>query len=119
MYKLRYTPGFIRDFETIRGDILTVSGSSVIADRYKREFAEKIKKKQKFPQSAIPLYHEEYFTGFYFVHFRAYNAFYVIRDEYMELVRALPSKSDYMRILFGEYYTEDLGAEDELQYLNE
>ncbi len=119
MYKLRYTPQFVSDIEMIREDVFTVSCSDAIADNYIRDFILKIKKRQEFPQSGIPLYYGDFFTGFYFVHFKAYNAFYVIKGEYIELVRALPSKSNYMRTLFGEYYDDDIEDHDNDLYLNE
>lgn len=119
MYQLRYTPQFDSDIDKIREDVFSVSYSDVIADNYIRDFILKIKKKQEFPQSGIPLYYCDFFTGFYFVHFKAYNAFYVIKGEYIELVRALPSKSDYMRILFGEYYMDDIEDRANDLYLNE
>ena len=119
MYKIKYTPDFDLDFDSIKEEVREVSCSDTIADKYMLDFILKIKKKQQFPESGIPLYFEDFFTGYYYVHFKAYNAFYVIKDEYIEMVRALPSKSDYMRVLFGEHYQEDLQASNEPDYLNE
>lgn len=119
MYKIRYTPDFDLDFESIKEEIRQVSCSDTIADKYMKDFILKIKKKQQFPESGIPLFYEDFFTGYYYVHFKAYNAFYVIKGEYIELVRALSSKSDYMRTLFGERYMEELKSANEPDYLNE
>ena len=118
-YTLRYTPKFVSDFELIHADVQQASGSVAIADRYLRDFARKIKSKQLFPESAKKLFVEDAFTGYYFVHFKAYNAFYLIKDGYIELTRALPSKSDYVRVLLGDYYEEDLDSFNEAEYLNE
>ena len=119
MYKLHYSPEFVADFEQIWESVQAISGSIATADRYLRDFTHKIKKKQQFPHSGTPIYFGDYFTGTYLVHFKAYNAFYEIKEDYIELVRALPSKSDYMRILFGEYYEEDQSSSDGTSYLNE
>ena len=103
MYKLRFTPEAIRDMEAVEEDVLEVSGRQDTADRYVDDFLEKIKSKKRFPHSGIPLiYNEELFTGFYFVHFKKYNAFYRIQGEFIEVIRILQAKSDYMAILFGE-----------------
>lgn len=103
MYKLRFTPEAIRDMEAVEEDVLAVSGRQDTADRYVDDFLDKIKAKKRFPQSGIPvIYNDELFTGFYFVHFKKYNAFYRIQGEFIEVIRILQAKSDYMAILFGE-----------------
>jgi len=103
MYKLRFTPEAIRDMEAVEEDVLAVSGRQDTANRYVDDFLDKIKAKKRFPQSGIPvIYNDELFTGFYFVHFKKYNAFYRIQGEFIEVIRILQAKSDYMAILFGE-----------------
>ena len=103
MYKLRFTPEAIRDMEAVEEDVLAVFGRQDTTDRYVDDFLDKIKAKKRFPQSGIPvIYNDELFTGFYFVHFKKYNAFYRIQGEFIEVIRILQAKSDYMAILFGE-----------------
>ena len=52
--------------------------------------------------STIPLRYRGMFTGFYSVNFKAYKAFYRVIEDYIEVLRIIPAKCNYMRILFGE-----------------
>ena len=119
MYKLRYSPRFDMDMQRLKMDILGVSFSSETADKYVKDFITKIENKKSFPHSGSRVYYGDHFTGLYYIHFKAYNAFYRVRGDYMEVLRILPSKSDYLRILIGEYYPEDLISEDISMNINE
>lgn len=82
------------------------SKESDVADRYVNDFIDEIEKKKQFPLSGIPLVYRGLFTGFYIVNFKKYKAFYRVydsyQDNYIEVVRIIMEKMDYMRILFGE-----------------
>ncbi len=82
------------------------SKESDVADRYVNDFIDEIEKKKQFPLSGIPLVYRGLFTGFYIVNFKKYKAFYRVHDSYednyVEVVRIIMEKMDYMRILFGE-----------------
>ena len=101
-YKIRYTPGAQKDMDDIWNGVWEISKDYDTADSYVEDFAAKIAQKKKAPKTGTPLYYRGLFTGFYYVHFKAYNAFYRIKDDYIEVVRVLFSKMDYMKILFGE-----------------
>ena len=101
-YKIRYSPSAVKDMDEVWAGVLEASGEYDIADRYVEEFADKIAEKKLFPESGIPLYYRGLFTGFYSVNFKAYKAFYRIKDGYIEVIRVLLAKKEYMRILFGE-----------------
>ena len=116
-YKLRYTSLSENDLLRVKEEVFEASKSIDVTERYLDDFLTKIEKKKDFPFSGTPLYYGDYFTGFYFVHFKAYNAFYRINDDCMEVLRVLSSKSDYIRILLGEYYIDDI--ETYSQDLNE
>ncbi len=88
--------------DAVWDDVLKVSASYDIADKYIGDLADKISAKADFPESGIPLYYRGLFTGFYSVNFKAYKAFYRIKDGSVEVVRVLPGKMEYMKILFGE-----------------
>ena len=113
-YKLHYSDLSENDLQRIKEDIVEVTKSASVAKRYLDNLMKKIEKKKEFPFSGTPLYFYDFFTGFYYIHFKAYNAFYRVVGEYMEVLRVLPSKSDYYSILLGEYYTEDLNSVEEL-----
>ena len=63
------------------------------------ELLDKVEKKSDDPKSELTLYYENTFTGYYFVVFKAYLAFYRLEKETMLVDRVLFGKSDYMRIL--------------------
>ena len=101
-YRIRYTPAAQKDMDIVWDGVVEASASYDIADKYVEEFADKIAAKTDFPESGIPLYYRGVFTGFYSVNFKAYKAFYRIKDGYIEVVRVLLAKMEYMKILFGE-----------------
>ena len=52
----------------------------------------------------FPVYYENSFTGYYYVVFKAYLAFYRLEKETMLVDQVLTGKSDYMRILRLTWY---------------
>ena len=101
-YSIRYTPEAVRDMDAVWDGVYEASKSFDIADRYVIEFADAIAEKKLFPLSGIPLQYRGLFTGFYSVNFKKYKAFYRVVGNYIEVLRILIAKSDYMTILFGE-----------------
>ena len=83
-------------------DVLEASREPDVADQYVEDFADKIAEKKLFPNSGIPLHYRGLFTGFYSVNFKAYKAFYRVMEDYIEVLRIIPAKRDYMKVLFGE-----------------
>ncbi len=102
MYSLRYTPEAVRDMDDVWNCVYEASRSFDIADNYVKEFTDKIEKKKLFPLSGIPLLYRGLFTGFYSVNYKKYKAFYRVNDKYIEVIRIIMAKRDYMMILFGE-----------------
>lgn len=82
-YKIRYSPEAVRDMDQVWDEVYEVS-------------------KKPFPFSGIPVVYRGLFTGFYAVNFKKYKAFYRVHDGYMEVIRVIMEKRDYMQILFGE-----------------
>ena len=101
-YRIQYTPQAVRDLDAVWDDVLEASASYETAYEYVGEFADKIAAKANFPESGIPIYYRGLFTGFYSVNFKAYKAFYRVKDGYIEVVRVLLAKMEYMKTLFGE-----------------
>ena len=102
MYLLRYTPQAVRDMDSVWEDVYDASQSPDIADKYIKDFAEVIAGKKQFPKSGTPLRYKGLFTGFYYVIFKKYMAFYRIEDNYVEVARVLYGRRDYMQILFPD-----------------
>lgn len=101
-YSIRYTPEAVRDMDAVWDGVYEASKSFDIADRYVDEFADRIAEKKLFPFSGIPLQYRGLFTGFYSVDFKKYKAFYRVVGNYVEIIRIIMAKCDYMKILFGE-----------------
>ncbi len=100
-YKIRYAPEALRDMDSVWDGVWEASGSYDLADQYVNEFADAIAGKKEFPFSGIPLYYRSLFTGYYSVNFKAYKAFYRVREDSIEVARIVMMKQDYMKKLFG------------------
>ncbi len=98
--KLRYSPQALADLDKVWDDVWKVSKDYDTADKYADELAYELSKKKKAPKTGIPLYYRGLFTGFYSVNYKAYKAFYRIKENYIEVARILPAKSDYIVLLF-------------------
>ena len=101
-YSVRYTPEAMRDMDTVWDGVYEVSKSYDIADWYVEEFADTIAAKKTFLFSGIPLEYRGLFTGFCSVNYKKYKAFYRVRDGYLEVIRIILTKIDYIKMLFGE-----------------
>lgn len=101
-YKIRYTPAAQKDLENVWRGVTEASGNTELADRYVSDFMDKIAEKKKYPETGNPLYYRGLVTGFYSVNFKAYKAFYRIKEPYVEVIRILLAKSDYLKTIFGE-----------------
>ncbi len=102
IYFIRYTPEAIRDMDSVWDSVFEASKSFDIANNYVNEFSKRISNKKQFPLTGSPLIYRGLFTGFYSVNFKKYKAFYRVNDKYIEVIRIIMSKKDYMTILFGE-----------------
>ena len=113
-YVVRYAKQAVRDLDRIFAEVAEASGDEEIAQRYVEGLIDKIEGKAAFPKSGAPLYYGELFTGFYFVVFKAYLAFYRVENEEMLVDRVLYRKSDYLRAIFrpDTALTDDLGNDD-------
>lgn len=60
---------------------------------------DEIEKKKEYPKSGIPLEFNGLFTGYYSIIYKAYRAFYRIRDNYLEVLRIILTNQDYMKVL--------------------
>ena len=102
-FRIRYSPEAQRDMDAVWDSVYEASGDFDTADRYVEELADEIAAKKEFPRSGIPLEYRGLFTGFYSVNYKAYKAFYRVKDGYMEVLRIVLMKQDYLQILFSRY----------------
>lgn len=93
-----YSRVAIRDLDRVRSEVLE-SKSRGVTSACIDELMDKIEGKAVFPESGSPLYYEDSFTGYYFIVFKAYLAFYRIEGDTLFVDRVLFRKSDYIRLL--------------------
>ena len=98
-YRIAYSKTAIRDLDRVWGEVFEASKSEGTAEKYVNDLMDKVEAKAGYPKAGTPLYYDDAFTGYYFVVFKAYMAFYRIEDNAMLVDRALSGKSDYMRRL--------------------
>ncbi len=98
-YKIKYSKSAIRDLDRVWSEIFEASKKQNFTIKYIDDLMNKIEEKADYPKSGSPLYYENGFTGYYYVVFKAYLAFYRIENNSILVDRVLLGKSDYMRIL--------------------
>ena len=98
-YRIDYSKAAIRDLDRVWSEVTEASKSSDLAAEYIDDLLDKIEAKADFPESGAPLYYEDSFTGYYFVVFKAYIAFYRIEENRILVERVLFAKSDHIRVL--------------------
>lgn len=98
-YKVKYSKIAIRDLDRIWSEVFEASKNQNITTKYIDDLMNKIESKANYPKSGSPLYYENGFTGYYYIGFKAYIAFYRIEKDSILVDRVLLGKSDYMRTL--------------------
>jgi plasmid stabilization system protein ParE len=97
IYEISYSPMALRDLDNVWDDVFSVSKDLDTADNYVNGILNKIKEMENRPKTGIPLYYDDIFTGVYFIVFKKYNAFYIIKGKQILVERVLNGKSDYLR----------------------
>lgn len=69
--------------------------------KYLKGIKAKIENKILFPNSGTPLYFTGSFTGFRYIVYKSYIAFYRVTEDKIIVERILPAKSDYCSILIN------------------
>jgi len=96
---VKYSKIAIRDLDRVWTEVYDASRNFEVTQQYMEDILDKIEEKAEYAESGAPLYYEDSFTGYYFIVFKAYIAFYRIEDKNMIVDRVLLGKSDYMRHL--------------------
>ncbi len=95
-YKVQYSKVAIRDLDRVWAEVFEASKSYDITEKFIDDLMDKVEAKADYPKSGSPLYYQNSFTGYYFVVFKTYLAFYRIEDDIMLVDRILFGKSDYL-----------------------
>lgn len=101
MYLLRYTPQAMQDMDSVWDEVYQASKSYDVADKYIKEFTDTISGKKVSSASGTALRYKGLFTGYYFINFKKYMAFYRIKESRVEVIGIIYGKRDYIGILFG------------------
>lgn len=99
-YQIQYSPVAVRDLDRVWAEVFAASKTPEIATKYVDDLMNHILGKKEFPKSSSPLYYEGTFTGYYFIVFKAYMAFYHVQEDEIWIDRILYGKSDYIRTIF-------------------
>ncbi|MBR1757357.1 MAG: type II toxin-antitoxin system RelE/ParE family toxin [Lachnospiraceae bacterium] len=97
--QVKYSSAAIRDLDRVWMGVYEACHDFDTTARYLDGLLDKVEAKAAFPKSGSPLYYQNSFTGYYFVVFKAYMAFYRVEDDIMFVDRVLFGRSDYMRVL--------------------
>ena len=98
-YLVKYSRKAISDLERIREEVFQACQDQDTTDRYLTELVTKINEKKTFPESGSPIIFLGLFTGYRFVVYKAYIAFYTIENNMVLVDRILLGKSDYLSII--------------------
>ena len=98
-YSVKYSRAAIRDLDQVRNDGFEASQDAGTASRYVDELMDLVEAKADFPESGSPLNYIGIFTGYRFVVFKAYIAFYRLDGHTLFVDRVLHGKSDYLQSL--------------------
>ena len=97
--RIKYSKAAIRDLDRVWAEVFEASKNYDITERYIDDLIDKVEAKADYPESGTPLYYENIFTGYYYIIFKAYMAFYRTEKGVMLVDRILFGRSDYMRLL--------------------
>ena len=97
--KCAYSPLALEDLKRVQKEVFEASKSVSATERYISGLMEAVESKAEFPLSGTPLYWKDSFTGYYYVVYKAYIAFYRAAEDGIRVERVLYGKSDYLRDL--------------------
>lgn len=97
--KYSYSPRAEQDLERIQDEAFEACRDVETPQRYLDAMMDRIEAKADYPRSGTPLYWFDRFTGYYYVVYKAYIAFYYPADDGIRIERILHGKSDYIRRL--------------------
>ena len=97
--KYSYSPRAEQDLERVQDEVFEACRDVETTQRYLDGMMDRIEAKADYPRSGTPLYWFDRFTGYYYVVYKAYIAFYYPADDGIRIERILHGKSDYIRRL--------------------
>ncbi|MCR4880074.1 MAG: type II toxin-antitoxin system RelE/ParE family toxin [Bacilli bacterium] len=98
-YQIKYSPIALDDLDRAFYEVYQASFDTIIAREYINDLLDKIEGKVDFPESGSPLIYDNIFTGYRYVVFKSYIAFYYVEKNTIFVDRVLYAKSDYIKKL--------------------
>lgn len=95
-----YSKEALSDLDNIYSNVLEASKDHDTANKYINDLLDTLEAKSNIPKTGTPLYYDGLFSGYYYVVFKAYIAFYYVENDTIFVDRILSGKSDYLRVLF-------------------
>ena len=99
VYSVKYSRKAVEDLTRIKEEVFQACQDEDTTKKYLKELVTKINEKEAFPESGSPLIFLGLFTGYRFVVYKAYIAFYTVENDMVLVDRILLGKSDYLSIL--------------------
>ena len=96
---IKYSPAAVRDLERIWNEVYSASYDYNTTLKYIDGILERSDSKKLFLKSGKPLYYDNSFTGYYYVIYKVYLAFYRIEENDIIVDRILYAKSDCLKRL--------------------
>lgn len=101
MNKIYYSPLALNDMDEIWSYISNELLDTTAANDTINGILDNVEKIIEQPEAGSPLYFGDVFSGYRFVMFKNYLAFYRISSSDIYVDRILYAKRDFMKILFG------------------
>ena len=98
-FSVKYSRKAIADLERIKNEVFQACQDKDTTSKYLEELVSKINEKETFPESGAPLMLLGLVTGYRFVVYKTYIAFYTVENNMVLVDRILSGKSDYLNIL--------------------
>lgn len=96
---IKYSPKALLDLNQVFLEVYQASKDEGITNKYINELLDKINDISSFIESSSPLNYKELFTGYRFIVYKSYIAFYRYEDNTIFVDRILYIKRDYFNIL--------------------
>ena len=101
-YKITFSAIAEKDIGKMSNEIYNSCLDKKTTEEYVKNLLRKIKEKADFPESGIPLLFLKQSTGYRYIIYKSYLAFYRIKGDEIIVERVLFAKSDYFKDLLIE-----------------
>ena len=101
-YRITFSSVAMEDIGKMSNDVYSACLDKKTTEEYVNNLLKKINEKADFPESGIPLLFLKQSTGYRYIIYKSYLAFYRIEGAEIVVERILFAKSDYFKDLLTE-----------------